>query len=136
MFDVLRLRIYSRPICLLRSLKGSKLLYGNRVSLALNDPKSRKKKIARLELPMRLDLSATSHYKIFESNSTHLKSRPSLEANMRSRAIGRLKGGLERAQSLDLESRRAWEKKMYVPVLRLLKLADLGQLTAPENIIG
>ena len=85
---------------------------------------------------MRLDLSATPHYKVFESNLIHLKSRPPLEANMRSRAIGLLKGGLERAQSLDLESPRVWEKKMYVLVLHLLNLADVERLTAPENIIG
>ena len=85
---------------------------------------------------MRLDLSATPHYKAFESNSIHLKSRRPLEANMRSRATGLLKGGLERAQSLDLESPRAWEKKMCVPVLRLLNLANVGRLTASKNIVG
>ena len=85
---------------------------------------------------MRVDLSATPRSKAFENNSIHLKSKRPLEANMRSRAIGLLKGGLERAQSLDLESRGAWEKKMYVPVLRLPKLADDGPHTAPENNIG
>ena len=133
---MLPLRIYQYPICLLRNLKGSKPLYGNRVSLAHKDPKSRRNKIARLELPMRVDISATPHCKVFESNSIHLKSRRPLEANMTSPAIGLLTGGLERAQSLDLESRRVWEKKMYVSVLRLLKLADDGRHTAPENIIG
>ena len=133
---MLRLRRHSSPICLLRNLKDSKLLYGNRVSLAHKDPKSRRNKIARLELPMLVDISATPHYKAFESNSIHLKSRLPLEANMISRAIGLLKGGLERAQSLDLESRRVWEKKTYVPILRLPKLADDGPHTAPENIIS
>ena len=85
---------------------------------------------------MQLDLSATPYYKAFESNSIHSKSRPPLEANMRSRAIGLLKGGLEKAQSLDLESPRAWERRMCVSVLCLLNLADVGRLTAPKNIIG
>ena len=133
---MLRLRVDPSPICLLPSLKGSKILYGNRVSLAHKDLRSRRNRIARLELPILVDTSATPHFKAFESNSIHLKSRRPLEVNMISRPIGLLKGGLGRAQSLDLESRKVWEKKTYVPFLPLLHLADDGRHTAPENIIG
>ena len=73
------------------------------------------------------------HYKAFEKSSILSKSMLRLEANTSSRATGLLVGGWKRAQSPDLESRKAWGKRLYVQSLPSLELADDGPHIASKD---